>query len=260
MKIKSLLWISIYLLMLAGCSSSDDNDTNNESTLYKKTWKLVSYGNESNAILKEAKGFEYIIVFLPDGTYTGWAYGNHMEGKYNCTGHNISLSHPDITKVYDEGSDPDDFYLTHICDVSTYEINDRELRLYYSKDKYFKFRIVESSAFDESLLPGCWVVVKDGVQQNNGVWFSNEPAFDDGEKKLAKYWWRKDPTDNLHRYETTYWYKGYDGRIGIWMFEGGRTVTKLTRDRLTIEDWWMMDSNVGVIEYQRMDSNPEVIE
>ena len=58
MKKKSLLWISVFLLMLAGCSS-DDNDTI-ESTLYYKTWKLDSYGNESNAVLKEAKGFEYI--------------------------------------------------------------------------------------------------------------------------------------------------------------------------------------------------------
>ena len=46
MKKKSLLWISVFLLMLAGCSS-DDNDTI-ESTLYYKTWKLVSYGNESS--------------------------------------------------------------------------------------------------------------------------------------------------------------------------------------------------------------------
>ena len=58
MKKNSLLWIILSLLMLAGCSS-DDNDTI-ESTLYYKTWKLDSYGNESNAVLKEAKGFEYI--------------------------------------------------------------------------------------------------------------------------------------------------------------------------------------------------------
>ena len=124
MKKKSLLWISVFLLMLAGCSS-DDNDTI-ESTLYYKTWKLVCYGNESNAVLKEAKGFEYIITFLPDGTYTGWAYGNHC---------------------YYESSDPDEFYLTHLCDVSTFEINARELRLYYSKDEYFKFRILESTDY-----------------------------------------------------------------------------------------------------------------
>ena len=118
----------------------------------------------------------------------------------------------------------------------------------------------EQTVFDASLLPGCWVVVKDGVQQNNGVWFSNEPAFDGGEDKLAKYWWRKDPTDNLHRAETTYWSTGNDGRISIWMWEGGRRVTRLTRDRLTIENWWMIDSEVGIVEYQRMDSNPEIIE
>lgn len=117
----------------------------------------------------------------------------------------------------------------------------------------------EQTVFDASLLPGCWVVVKDGVQQNNGVWFSNESAFDNGEAKLAKYWWRNDPTDSLHRSETTNWCTGNDGRIHIWMWEGGRTVTKLTRDRLTISNWWM-GSEIGINEYQRMDSNPEIIE
>ena len=145
MKKNIILWMSALLLMLAGCSS-DDDDTS-ESTLYYKTWKLVSYGNESNAVLKEAKGFEYIITFLPDGTYTGWAYGNQMGGEYKCTGHKISLSHPYITQVYYESSDPDEFYLTHLCDVSTFEINARELRLYYSKDEYFKFRILESTDY-----------------------------------------------------------------------------------------------------------------
>ena len=105
----------------------------------------------------------------------------------------------------------------------------------------------EQTVFDARLLPGCWVVVKDGVQQNEGVWFSNEPAFDNGENKLAKYWWHKDPTDNLHRYETTYWSTGNNGRISIWMCEGGRRVTRLTRNRLTIENWyWWMDSDVAL--------------
>ena len=114
--------------------------------------------------------------------------------------------------------------------------------------------------FDESLLPGCWVVVKDGVQQNNGVWFSNEPYSNNKEIKLAKYWWRKDLSDSLHRIETTYWYTGNDGRIYIWMWEGGRTVINLTRDRMTISNWWMDSDNKGIIEYRRMDSNSEIIE
>ena len=118
----------------------------------------------------------------------------------------------------------------------------------------------EQTVFDASLLPGYWVVVKDGIQQNIGVWFSNEPYSNNSEEKLAKYWWRKNPTDNLHRIETTYWSIGNDGRISIWMWEGGRRVTRLTRDRLTIENWWMIDSEVGIVEYQRMDSNPVIIE
>ena len=145
MKKNIFLWMSALLLILAGCSS-DDNDTN-ESILYYKTWKLVSYGNESNAVLKEAKGFEYVITFHPDGTYTGWAYGNKLEGEYKCYfGNIIRLNSFLITQMQVEGSDPDDFYLTHLCDISTYAINDGELRLYYSKDEYFKYRI-ESVAF-----------------------------------------------------------------------------------------------------------------
>ena len=117
----------------------------------------------------------------------------------------------------------------------------------------------EQTVFDASLLHGCWVVVKDGVQQNSGVWFSNEPYLNSSEYKLAKYWWRKDPTDNLHRIETTYWFTGNDGRISIWMWEGGRTVRTLSHDELTISNWWM-DSGEGIVKYQRMDSNPEIIE
>jgi heat shock protein HslJ len=139
MKKKSLLWISTLLLLMAGCSNDDDL---NESLLYN-SWKLVSYGNESNTVLKEAEGFEYIISFGPDGTFTGWAYGNQMGGKYKCTGNNISLGHFDITQVYYVDADPDEFFLVHLCDASTYVVNDRELKLYYSKDEYFKFRKIE---------------------------------------------------------------------------------------------------------------------
>ena len=114
-----------------------------------------------------------------------------------------------------------------------------------------------------NMLLGCWVVVENGVQQNNGVWFSNEPYSNtysnNSEHKLVKYWWRKDPNDNLHCIETSYWYIGNDGKISIWMWEGGRTIRTLSHDRLTISNWWM-DSGEGIVEYQRMDSNPEIIE
>jgi len=117
----------------------------------------------------------------------------------------------------------------------------------------------EQTVFDASLLPGCWVMVKDGVLQNSGVWFFDEPYFNSSEYKLAKYWWRKDPSDNLHRCETTSWRILDDGRIDIYMWEGQRTVTKLTRNRLTIASYWL-NSPVDIIEYRRMYSYPETIE
>ena len=69
-----------------------------------------------------------------------------------------------------ESSDPDEVYLTHLCDVSTYAINDRELRLYYSKDEYFKFRLLESATYDESLLPGCWDEIPNESWGNYGLY------------------------------------------------------------------------------------------
>jgi hypothetical protein len=63
-----------------------------------------------------------------------------MWGEFSLMASGIKISHPGITKVDWEGSDPDQFFLQHLSDVSTSSITDTELRLYYSKDQYFKFR------------------------------------------------------------------------------------------------------------------------
>ena len=123
---------------LSGCSKDDDDFS------LCNTWILVSYGNESNEVLKEAKGYYYLITFHPDGTYSGQAYGNKMGGKYACIGHMIRIIDGDITQKYVEGSDPDRFFLEHWRDVYVYKISASELRLYYSDDQYYKFRIKEN--------------------------------------------------------------------------------------------------------------------
>lgn len=126
---------AVLMTISAGCSS-DDQDPG-----LCNTWILVSYGNESNEVLKEAKGYFYKVTFNPGGTYSGIAYGNEMEGDYSRFGHTINISHPCRTKIYVVGSDPDYFFFDHLHDVSTYKISASELRLYYSEDEYFKFRI-----------------------------------------------------------------------------------------------------------------------
>ena len=106
-----------------------------------EAWVLVSYGNESNEVLKEAEGHYYEITFCSDGTLSGLAYYNEIVGRYWCEGNKITIDHFGMTKRYHEGSDPDEFFKEHLSDVSTYSVTNTELRLYYSKDEYFKFRI-----------------------------------------------------------------------------------------------------------------------
>ena len=135
-KVFVIIGILLSFGMFYACSSDDDSFT----TLYNN-WVLVSYVNETGEVLKEAKGYYYLITFHPDGTYSGKAYGNEMGGKYKLNGKKIQINPGDITKMDVEGSDPDRFFLEHLADVYTYALTDTELWLYYSKDQYFKFRI-----------------------------------------------------------------------------------------------------------------------
>lgn len=114
-----------------------------EPTFCDTKWVLVSYGNESNEVMKESKGFFYLLIFDSDGTYTGSAYSNEIWGKYNCIGDKFEIYSLGGTKVYDERADKDNFFLYHLEDVYTYSLTDKELRLYYSEDQYFKFRATD---------------------------------------------------------------------------------------------------------------------
>ena len=111
----------------------------------------------------------------------------------------------------------------------------------------------DKSRFDSSQLLGYWVAVQGGIPLNHGVWFSDEKIAEGSDAKIAKFWWRKDETDNLHRTETTYWDKNVEsGRIDIWMWEGGRTVVSLSQDRLVISSSWLY-SEPEETEYRRME-------
>ena len=150
-KVFLLMGVLLSLGLFYACSNTDDIANNSDGNIEGdgvsktmslcNTWVLVSYGNESNEVLKESKGYYYQITFHPDGTYSGLAYGNEMGGNYKCKGKEIQINLGDITQKDVVGSDSDQFYLEHLSDVSTYAVSDTELRLYYSKDQYFKFRI-----------------------------------------------------------------------------------------------------------------------
>lgn len=138
MKKYLFILMSVLSLGLFSACSCDDEST---PTLLYNQWVLVSYVNETGEVLKEAKGYYYLITFHPDGTYSGQAYGNKMGGNYKCKGKEILIDPGDITKFDFEGSDTDNFFLEHLADVYMYTITDTELKLFYSKNQYFKFRI-----------------------------------------------------------------------------------------------------------------------
>lgn len=141
MKTKNIfLYLPLLLaLMLGAMGCSSDEDDNMKSSLCN-SWMLVSYGNESNEVLKEAEGYYYLITFNPDETYSGSAYGNDMGGRYKCKGNKIQIYLGDITLIYLEGADPDKSFFEHLENVDTYTVSDTELRLYYSKNEFLKFR------------------------------------------------------------------------------------------------------------------------
>ena len=53
---KNVLWVAVALMTAIGLGACSSNDDNVNSALCK-TWLLVSYGNESNEVLKEAEGY-----------------------------------------------------------------------------------------------------------------------------------------------------------------------------------------------------------
>ena len=111
--------------------------------------------------------------------------------------------------------------------------------------------------FDASLLPGYWVLVKDGESTKSGVWFSNELY--DGEMwkdvanvKLVKFW--RMSTDSIAQTkETTFWEVLENGYISIGpVWESARSVIKLTKDELVIRETHFVDDGKTDRYYKRL--------
>ena len=132
-----ILMSAMLITISAGCSNDEEVQS------LSNTWILVSYVNETGEVQKEAKGYNYQVTFNSDGTYSGFAYGNKMSGRYACVGNRIEIIDGNITQMDVEDADPDKFFLEHWSNAYTYTITDSELRLYYSEGQHFKFRIKE---------------------------------------------------------------------------------------------------------------------
>ena len=119
---------------------------------------------------------------------------------------------------------------------------------------------VEQTSFNTKLLPGYWVCIdEDGKEQNWGWWISNEPSTMSGSAKVAKMWQRQSPKEKGVWSEETFWWTDQDGYIHIWMWEGDRVITHLTKKRMRIMSWWLQSDPAYAI-YKRMDSAPNIEE
>ena len=119
---------------------------------------------------------------------------------------------------------------------------------------------VEQTSFNTKLLPGYWVCIdEDGKEQNWGWWISNEPSTMSGSAKVAKMWQRQSPKEKGVWSEETFWWTDQDGYIHIWMWEGDRVITHLTKKRMRIMSRWLQSDPAYAI-YKRMDSSPNIEE
>ena len=113
---------------------------------------------------------------------------------------------------------------------------------------------------DVSLLPGYWIIVKDGAKTRTGIWFTYEPTdrFDQTEGKLicreARYFSISDDMSTIVDWgHDTLWYVYETGEIGmLWSEEGSRSVYRLTKDKLVISTYSAQFNSRTFLELERI--------
>jgi len=113
---------------------------------------------------------------------------------------------------------------------------------------------------DVSLLPGYWILVKDGTRTNTGLWFTYEPTarFDQTGSQLiyrdARYFKISgDMTTIVNWVDDTLWFISETGGIGmLWHEEGSRAVYRLTKDKLVISTYSAQFNSRTFLELERI--------
>ena len=115
---------------------------------------------------------------------------------------------------------------------------------------------------DASLLPGYWIMVKDGVKQNYGYFFSNESLSDTSEGvKTAIYFRLPNGMDApAECAEKASWFVTEDGIIVISIYGYVMPIMRLTKDRMTIRTFAShLDDGYEVRrDYERLSGSIEI--
>ena len=113
---------------------------------------------------------------------------------------------------------------------------------------------------DVSLLPGYWIIVKDGARTRTGIWFTYDPTarFDQTGSQLiyrdARYFSISDDMSTIVSWvNDTLWFITETGGIGmLWSEEGSRGVYRLTKDRLVISTYSAQSDSRTFLEFERI--------
>ena len=140
MKRKAIVLLLIVLPMLMGANCKRENTI---PQVFLHSWKLVGFGSINDIQIKNAepKNCEtcYVLTFKNDGTLSGHSSTNQLLGAYQLNENNkiqiLRLEGTEINELLDGK-----LFVRSLKDIFKYEINNSELKLYYSDIEYLLFK------------------------------------------------------------------------------------------------------------------------
>jgi len=140
-KILKLISITIYLLIIIGCSNSDSQVVDD---ITKFQWKLVSIELEDETIILSersyAKDLSYILSFTENSTFSLDTSVNAAMGKYSINSNLLSFI--DYKELSEAGTnDPeqlkiDELLLQRLMNITEFKTNENFLFLISLNDKF----------------------------------------------------------------------------------------------------------------------------
>jgi len=145
--IKSRLCIAgmVLAILTAVTGMTACSDDEGETTLINTSWKLQGYGNTNDQTIREPLespmygSRAYTVRFSESGTISGLACFNENMGRYRVWGDSIKVLSFGGTKVGSVSPylEEEDYYKFSFMNCSTFEISNRQLKLFYNDGKEY---------------------------------------------------------------------------------------------------------------------------
>lgn len=133
MKPKTILFSVIALFLLTGGTGCEKEKEEQAPAELYGTWKLAGFGNTADNTFREAEPEEcekcYTMTFLKDGTITGHASTNEIEGKYEIKSNQLHFPLLGIKTYINELWDGP-IFLETVRKVNRFELNHYGLEIH----------------------------------------------------------------------------------------------------------------------------------